>query len=408
MLELLRDRIYIRYWLAVVVSFLGDAMTRITLIYIAAQLTHSPAMIAFIVFAQLLPQGVLGAFIGPLIDRLSKRVVVVTADLVRSLVVGSMIFFVDSIWVLVVLILLSGVASAFFETARIAAVPKIVEGKSLPTAIALFQSTFQTVQFVGPAVGGLLLTVGGSRVVLAIDVSTFLVSAALLGSLAVLRQVPTRSGTRGNYWHALGTGIREVFAIPSLRFVFVAMVPATIVFGFFVTNFNAELLTVFDLPAAGYGFAQASLALGSVLGALLGPVLIKRYRAPHTLLVVAIALFGASLVLLAPAQWLWVKIGLAAIVLWCLVAGLFASLWEVPAANTVLGELHEELRGRGVGMLNTATYGLTLLGVAIGGLLAVGIGVANSIIVAGVALVLIAGAFLMPYVRVMRRIEEPV
>src|SRR4051812_41712575 len=121
MLELLRDRVYIRYWLAVVVSFAGDAMTRITLIYVAAQLTHSPAMIAFIVFAQLLPQGALGAFVGPLIDRLPKRVVLVSADLARSLIVGSMIFFVDSVWVLLVLTLLSGVGTAFFETARIAA-----------------------------------------------------------------------------------------------------------------------------------------------------------------------------------------------------------------------------------------------------------------------------------------------
>ncbi|GAA2393209.1 hypothetical protein GCM10010404_58120 [Nonomuraea africana] len=39
MLELLRDRVYLRYWLAVVVSFLGDAITRVTLIYVAATLT---------------------------------------------------------------------------------------------------------------------------------------------------------------------------------------------------------------------------------------------------------------------------------------------------------------------------------------------------------------------------------
>ncbi|QFU88624.1 MFS transporter [Amycolatopsis sp. YIM 10] len=408
MLELLRDPVYIRYWLAVVVSFLGDAMTRITLIYVTAQLTGSPSMIAVVVFAQLLPQGALGAFAGPLIDRLPKRAVLVTADLTRSLVVGSMIFFTDSIWTLLALILLSGVGTAFFETARIAAVPTIVAGKSLPTAIALFQSTYQTIQLVGPAVGGLLLTFAGTGLVLAIDAATFGVSALLLGSLTVLRHVPSATGTREPYWRSLGTGIRGVLAIPSLRFVFVALIPATAVFGLFTTNFNAELLTVFDLPAAGYGFAQASLAVGSVLGALLGPMLIRRYRAPNTLLVVAIAAFGVALLLLAPTQWLWARVGIAAVLPWCLVAGLFASLYQVPAANTLLGDLPEHLRGRGVGLLNTTTYGLTLIGVAIGGVLAVGVGVAASVVIAGAALVLIAGALLLPYARVTRHTEEPV
>jgi hypothetical protein len=81
MLELLKDRVYIRYWLAVVVSFLGDAMTRVTLIYVAARLTNSPVVIALVVFSQLLPSGVLGAFVGPLTDRFPKRILLVGADL---------------------------------------------------------------------------------------------------------------------------------------------------------------------------------------------------------------------------------------------------------------------------------------------------------------------------------------
>ncbi|MEK8146444.1 hypothetical protein NKH18_49690 [Streptomyces sp. M10(2022)] len=61
MLELLKDRTYIRYWLSVVASFLGDAITKITLIYVVATETSNPVLyVSLVVIAQLLPSGVLG------------------------------------------------------------------------------------------------------------------------------------------------------------------------------------------------------------------------------------------------------------------------------------------------------------------------------------------------------------
>jgi hypothetical protein len=88
MWDLLRDRTYIKYWLAVVVSFLGDSMTRIALIYLIGEETESPVMIATVVVAQLLPMGALAVFLGPLTDRFSKRSLLIGSDLAR-MVAGS-------------------------------------------------------------------------------------------------------------------------------------------------------------------------------------------------------------------------------------------------------------------------------------------------------------------------------
>lgn len=410
MLELLRDRVYIRYWLAVVVSFIGDAMTRITLIYVAARLTDSPSMIALVVLSQMVPSGVLGALIGPLIDRLPKYAVLVTADLVRMVIVLAMIPFLDSIGALLILILMQGVASVFFETARISAVPTIVGQHSIPVAVALFQSTYQTLQLVGPAIGGLLIAAGSTRVVLAIDATTFLVSAALLGSLSVLRDAPApEGGAHEPYWRSLRTGIQGVLAVPSLRFVFVVLVPVEITFGLFTTNFNSQMLTVFDLPATEFGLAQATLGAGAVLATILGPMLMRRYQAPNTLLVASVGLFGVALLLLAPTQQLHDQMGMATVFQWCLVSGFFASLYEVPVANTLLSDIPERLRGRGVGLLHTISIGFTLLGVGLGGLLASGFGVGNSIVAAGAVLLAVVAIVLVPYARSApsRRAQPP-
>ncbi|MEV4160776.1 MFS transporter [Nonomuraea dietziae] len=391
MLELLRDRVYLRYWLAVVVSFLGDAITRVTLIYVAATLTDAPVvLIALVIVAQLLPSGVLGAFVGPVTDRLPKRVLLIGSDLARVLIVLAMIPALGSAWLLLVLIFLEGVGKAFFETARIAAIPKIVGRHSIPSAVALFQSTSHTINLLGPALGGLLVAVGSVPVVLVIDAATFLLSAALLGSMAVLRELP--AGAREPYWGALRAGVRGVLGVASLRRLAVFLVPAMLVLGLFTTNFNAQLLTVFELPALSYGLAQALFGGGSILGALIGPALLRRY--PDRLLTASIVLFGLSLLALAPVQW---SGHLAVIGLWCLLTGLGSGLFQVPVANTLLRDLPEELRGRGVALLNAVMVNFTIAGVVAGSLVAEVTGVASSIVWSGALLVCAAAALSLRY-----------
>ncbi|NRQ31778.1 MFS transporter [Nonomuraea sp. NN258] len=391
MIELLKDGTYLRYWLAVVVSFLGDAMTRVTLVYVAARLTDSPVVISLVVLSQLLPSGLLGAFVGPLADRLPARLLLIGSDLVRVPVVLAMIPALDSIGWLLALILLEGAGKAVFETARVTAIPKIVGSHHIPSAVALFQTTNQTVNLLGPALGGVLVALGSTPVVLTLNAATFVVSALLLGSLGVLRDGPAQAGRAAEpYWTALRTGVRGVLAVPTLRFLFAFLVPVMLVSGVFTTNVNAQLLTVFDLQALEYGTAQGLLAGGAILGALLGPALIRRFGAAPGLLLTCGGLFGAAL--LTPA-WLGDRPALGVIAGWCLLMGAFASLFQVPVANMVLRDLPEETRGRGVGLLNAVMVNVTIVGVAAGGPAAGGLGVAGSLVASGAVLLVAAVAF---------------
>lgn len=132
---------------------------------------------------------------------------------------------------------------------------------------------------------------------------------------------------------------------------------------------------------------------------VVGPTLLRRAPTAGTMLVWAVGLFGVAMTLLAPAQALHDSLGLAVILQWCLLGGFFATLYEVPIANTLLSDLPEDLRGRGVGLLHTIGIGFTLVGIALGGLLGATIGVGTSIIVAGATLAVIAVAVLAPYAR---------
>lgn len=387
MLELLRDGTYVRYWLAVVVSFLGDGIARITVIYVAADLTGSPALfVAAVVIAQMLPSGVLGAFIGPLVDRMSPRVLLVGSDLARFVIVLGMITAVDSAWLLLLLIFLEGVGKAVFETARMAAIPKVVGTHSIPSAIALFQSTVQTLNLVGPLIGGVLIAVTGVTLAFVVNGLTFVISALLLGSIGVLRDATVTATGPGQYWESLRSGVTGVLSIGSLRLVAWTMVPVMLAIGLFTTNVNTQLLTSFELSAFEFGLGQALLGGGAILGAFFGPALVRRYRLTG-LLAGAVALFAGSLLVLWPIDGNWPAGGIALVCAWCALAGLGMSLVQVPVANILLRDLPEELRGRGIALLNAVMVNFVIAGVVLGGVVANWIGVATSIVVTGAALV---------------------
>ncbi|MFF9347887.1 MFS transporter [Streptomyces sp. NPDC014734] len=405
MLELLKDRTYIRYWLSVVASFLGDAITKITLIYVVATETDNPVLyVSLVVIAQLLPSGVLGAFVGPLADRIPARLLMVGSDLVRAVLALAMITVRDEPLLLLVLILLSGVGKAVFETARITAIPLVVRGHSIPTAVALFQSTNHTLNLVGPALGGLLLAIGSVTAVFVIDAATFVLSAVLLGSMAVLREVPVPGPDNGreSYWRSLRTGVGGVLAVPSLRFLAVVLVPVMLALGLFTTNLNSQLLAVFDLKPFDFGLSQAAFGAGSIAGALTGPPLVRRFS-DRKLLIGSIVLFGVSLLLLDPTGRLRDSLGVSVVLVWCLVAGLGSGLFQVPVANTLLSDLPEALRGRGVGLLNALMVNFTILGVVLGGIAADLVGIAHSIVLTGAVLLPAAALLALHSVRGARR-----
>jgi MFS family permease len=117
------------------------------------------------------------------------------------------------------------------------------------------------------------------------------------------------------------------------------------------------------------------------------------------LLLGSVALFGLSLIVLAPTEALREPLGITVVVAWCLLAGLGSGLFQVPVANIVLRDLPEELRGRGVGLIQTVLTMFMIVGVALGGLVAELTGVGISIVMAGALLLAVTAVAAAPKLR---------
>ena len=192
MRALLRDHPqFRRLWCAQVVSGAGDWLNRVALLTLIGTLSGPRAAVgvgalfAFELAVRFLPVAVVGPLAGPLADRLPRRLLMVTTDVARTVVVLGYLFIDEPAhlpW-LYGLLALQMAFSIVFDAARSAAVPDTVPKPVLHLALALSAATWSAMLTLGAAVGGLLVEVVGVRGVFLLDAASYLGSAWFLRRL---------------------------------------------------------------------------------------------------------------------------------------------------------------------------------------------------------------------------------
>lgn len=169
-------------WLAQVISLTGDWFNTIASVILINRLTASGLAVGGLFIARALPPFLLSPVAGVVADRFDRRVVLIVSDLLRAGIV--MCFLLvdrpERLWLLYLLTVLQFSVSAFFEPARAAILPALVEGDELLDANTLSSITWSAMLTLGGAIGGLTASLFGVPVSLVVDALTFLVSAVLV------------------------------------------------------------------------------------------------------------------------------------------------------------------------------------------------------------------------------------
>ena len=292
---LLKNARFLRLWIGQGASFLGDAVSMVALVVLVVQVTGSASAVGGALIARLLPT-LASPLAGVLADRLDRRLVLVTSDLARAVLVLGLIFARD-LTTIYVLVFLMGLARTFFNPTVRAAFPGVVGGGDLTRANALISGTFSVSETAGPALGGLLVATVGVDAAFVLDAATYLISAALISLIPLPR--PRREEDDAGF----GEDLRSGFA-----YLAGARVPLAIVVGAFLTvltvntTIPAEVFLAretFDAGNAGYGLLVGLYGGGMVLGSALMAALGDRVRLlPFYFLGIfatALALVGAGL-----------------------------------------------------------------------------------------------------------------
>ena len=182
-----RNRSFRLLWLGQVVSQMGDWFNTIALYTIILELTGSGRDVGLLLVARFIPSFFFGPISGVVADRFSRRTIMIVTDLLRALVVLGFLFVrnADQLWIIYVLTVLQLGLSTFFEPAKTAAIPSVVEDRELVAANAISSVTWSAMLTIGAAIGGLITDWFGTDAAFVLDAATYLLSAALIASIRV-------------------------------------------------------------------------------------------------------------------------------------------------------------------------------------------------------------------------------
>ena len=272
-------------------------------------MTDSPFMVTSVTAVGMLPTLVFSPFGGAIADRLSRRTILIVAEVsnLLLLLIMALLLFADviQVWHVFVLSILNGVAFSLSMPARAAIVADVVGQRDLASGVALFSTIFSAGQLIGPALAGYLLNSYG------IDV-TFLVPCLLLAPaipvLLLLRlpgPAPQIDGaSRPSVLGSILEGLVYVRRRPLLTGLLLIGLVGTV----FGMPYQA-LLPVFardvlDAGAAGLGWLGAMAGVGAIAGSF-AVAIFSSPRQMKWLMITsafglggAVALFAASTVFL--------------------------------------------------------------------------------------------------------------
>ena len=176
---------------ATLASSFGTLIAAVALAIDVQDRTNSGPWVAAVVVVEFLPTVIVGLLLGPLLDRLERRSLMIVADAVRVGVFVALPFAPNSATV-VGLAAVAGLATGFFRPAVYAGVPYLVPDAELPKANALLLGVENVSWAFGPLVGGVLTAAAGPSAAYAINAVSFLVSIVLVVffELTLLRRKP--------------------------------------------------------------------------------------------------------------------------------------------------------------------------------------------------------------------------
>jgi MFS family permease len=400
-LGLLATRDFRLLWTGETTSCLGSSIGGVALPLVALVVLHTSVFqVSALTAAAWLPWVFIGLPAGAWVDRLPRRPVMMTADLVSLAAFASVPAAawcgVLTIAQLLVVALAGGIVSVFFKTAYRAFLPAVLGAGDLLEGNAKLQGSEQVTNVIGPGAAGLIAEAAGAVSGTLADAISFAVSALCLSRLRVSEQRPTAA--RRHLRREIAEGLRIVVRDPLLRVNSLFGCLSNLVLVGYQSVLVVFLIRVVGLSAGVTGLLIALTSLGGVLGALVARRAAARFGTAR------VFLYGK--LLLSPAG-LLIPLTSRGAGLFLFVAGSVTIGAGIIAGNIVWsGWVQTYYPARLLGRVSTSSqvfnYGAIPLGAVLGGLIASRLGVRTALWVMLSGLVLASFVLLAGPLRRMR------
>ena len=382
-----------RLWIGQTISQIGDGLTSLALLIVINQLTGTTTALATMMIVIALPQLVFGMLAGVYIDRWDRRKIMIVSDVIRGLLVLGFILVrrPQDVWIFYVLGFLQAAVGTFFDPAKSALIPNIVERDALLAANGLSQTTRVITSVVGSALAGVLVgAMHGAWGAFTLDAVSFFVSAVFISRIRLPKSVAavekstaaSRIGPR-QVLSQLAEGLRYLLGSRLLVGVMVTLAVTMLGIGAVNVLIVPYLINTLRVPTMALGVIDTAQVIGMIIGGASLTVLAARLKST-TIIIFGVFLLGLFVVLFGTAGSIW--LALVALFL----VGLALAPLQAALAALLQATIPDDKRGRANATMNTVITLASVVSMASAGLLGDWLGVRQVFYLSG-GITLLAG-----------------
>jgi MFS family permease len=397
----LRERPFRLLWLGRTGSSIGDSLIPVALAFAVLEIGGGASGLGIVLACFTLGGATFTLAGGVWADRLPRRAVMISSDLVRLGTQSATAVLLLSgnarVWELAALQFTAGAAGGFFNPASTALLPQAVSIERLQQANSLLALSRSSSGVFGPAVSGVIVAAAGPGWAFAIDAASFLVSAMFVASMRVADHVRPAAQ---RFWHDISDGWREVRRHRWLTAGFLGFALGNVGIGMYIVL--GPLVCRQHLGGAkAWGLIVGAVAVGGIVGGLVAYRIKPTHPVAAAFAIWAMAA-GPPFALIRPLPLVGV---MAAAGIFGTAVVLGNALWETA--------LQQEVQPNRLARVASIDYllsiGLMPAGQALAGPLTAALGEHATLVVAGLLMCVpnLAVVAFVREVRSLRRREDP-
>lgn len=264
---------YILFWLSQAFSQLGSAMTSFALILWVYEQNHSAMSVSLLSFCNYVPYIIVGLFVGTFIDKHSKKIIMLVSDSIAAICSLVILFSVLtnslSVWTIYGVNIVIGIMNAFQQPASTVAIGIIIPKDKLSQVSGMNSFSTNLVQLLNPVFAAFLFAFGGLKIVLLIDLFTFV--AAFLVLLFIIKIPEEFTEAQPT---SLFSGIKEGYRFLKNEKGLMGIILTMALINFFSRLTYENILSPMILSRSGgnniaLGIVNAAMGIGGIAGGLI-------------------------------------------------------------------------------------------------------------------------------------------
>jgi MFS family permease len=380
---------YTLYFIGRSISQFGTWMQRTAVVWVVYSITHSAFLLGVTIFAEQFPSFLFSVLGGVTADRYDRyKIIKITqiTSMIQAVMLAVLVMTGHTVvWAILALSVILGIINAFDVPARQALVHEVVADQAdLPNALSLTTAMASLAQLLGPALSGIILNAFGAAVCFFINAASF--GGVIISLLLMKLPVHEPKKTEKKFITEFTEGFSYLKKTPDLGLIILMLAVISLLVLPYNTLLPVFAKVIFKGNASTFGYINSFVGVGAIIGTIF---LASRKPGTHLkkILFISTIIMGVGLIGFSQIK------NFPVAMLFAVLTG-FGSIAQFTICNIIVqADSAPQMRGRVIGILLMAIFGMMPLGSVIVGAVSEHIGAPKTVLSQGIIGLVVALLF---------------